>query len=98
MENEMTVEDLSCEWEQDGEIKVEQLDKNILSKGAWATIMFLYRERKNDGTWGDPKVRVQRFKKQRGRYMSQSKFNISSAKQAKMIRNQLTEWFPEEES
>lgn len=97
MENEMTIDDLSCEWEQDGELVVEQLDKFILSKGAWSTIMYLYREKGRDGGWSAPKVRVQRYKKQRGRYMSQSKFNISSAKQAKLIVGKLVEWFPEEE-
>lgn len=93
----MSVEDLSCEWEQDGEVIVEQLDKNILTKGAWATIMFLYRERKPDKSWSEPKVRVQRYKKAHGRYMSQSKFNISSGKQARKIIDQLVQWFPGED-
>lgn len=92
----MSVEDLSCEWEQDGELVVEELDKNVLTKGAWATIMYLYRERKPDKTWGPTKARVQRYKKAHGRYTSQSKFNISSAKQAQKIVDQLTRWFPEE--
>ncbi|CAM2066101.1 hypothetical protein SCOR_12035 [Sulfidibacter corallicola] len=96
MENEMTLDDLTCEWEQDGELVVEQLDKCVLSKGAWSTIMFLYREKKTDGSWGDPKVRVQRYQKSRGRYMSKSKFNISSKKQARAIVKQLVDWFPEE--
>lgn len=92
----MSVEDLSCTWEQDGELKVEELDKCVLTKGAWATVMFLYRERKPDKTWSGTKARVQRYKKSHGRYMSQSKFNISSAKQARQIVNQLQAWFPEE--
>jgi len=96
MEYEMTVDDLSCEWEEDGQLKVEQLDKFILSKGAWSTIMFLYRDRKNDDTWSDPKVRIQRYRKQHGRYTSQSKFNISSGRQARKICGQLEQWFPGE--
>jgi len=95
MEQEMSVEDLSCEWEEDGELRVEELAKHVLTKGAWATLMFKYRERKPDGSWGDPKVRIQRYKKARGRYLSQSKFNISSEKQARMIIDTLQEWFPE---
>lgn len=91
----MTVEDLSCEWEEDGELKVEQLDKEILSKGAWVTIMYLYRERKGDGSWAEPKVRIQRYKKQHGRYLNQSRFNISSAKQANKMCDVLKRWFPE---
>ena len=95
MDNDMTVDDLTCEWEEDGRLVVEQLDKCVLTKGAWATVMYKYRERKGED-WGDPKVRVQRYKKQRGKYSSQSKFNISSAKQARQITNQLQTWFPED--
>ena len=96
MDHDMTVDDLSCQWEEDGEVTVEQLDKYVLTKGAWATIMYKYRERKVDG-WTDPKVRVQRYRKQRGRYTSQSKFNISSPKQAKLIVEVLQQWYPDED-
>lgn len=96
MEQVVTVDDLSCEWEEDGELKVEQLDKYVLSKGAWATIMYQYRDRGRDGSWSQPKVRIQRYKKMHGRYTNQSKFNISSAKQARMIADQLNAWFPED--
>lgn len=93
MENEMTVDDLTCQWEQDGEIVVEQLNKFLLSKGAWVTVMYHYRERKPDGSWTPAKVRIQRYKKMRGKYSSQSKFNISSKKQAMMIVEKLQEWY-----
>jgi hypothetical protein len=97
MDNDMTVEDLSVEWEEDGELVVEQLEKEVLSKGAWATILFKYRERNRDGSWTAPKARVQRYRKQRGRYSPQSKFNISSGKQARKMSEILTKWFPEED-
>lgn len=93
MENEMTVDDLTCTWEQDGELVVEQIDKFVLSKGAWVTVMYHYRERKPDKTWTEPKVRIQRYKKARGKYSSQSKFNISSKKQAMMIVDKLQDWY-----
>jgi hypothetical protein len=96
MEFEMSPEDLSCSWEEDGELRVEELDKYILSKGAWVTILYRYRERKGDGSWGEPKVRIQRYRKQHGKYSNQSKFNISSAKQAKKIVDQLNIWFKDE--
>lgn len=97
MDHEMTVDDLTCEWEEDGELTVEMLEKHVLTKGAWATVMFKYRDKKPDGSWSAPKARVQRYRKQRGRYSSQSKFNISSEKQARQIVQVLTEWFPEED-
>lgn len=96
MDHDMTVDDLSCEWEEDGILTVEQLEKHVLTKGAWATIMYKYRERKGED-WTEPKVRVQRYRKQKGRYSSQSKFNISSAKQARLIVDVLQQWFPPEE-
>ncbi len=96
MDHEMSIDDLSVEWEEDGQLVVEELEKHILTKGAWATLMFKYRERnKQSGEWGEPKVRIQRYRKQNGRYSPQSKFNISSAKQARMIVAQLNDWFPE---
>jgi hypothetical protein len=97
MENEQTVDDLTCAWEQDGEQVVEELDKHILSKGAWVTLMFHYRERKPDKTWSPSKVRIQRYKKVRGKYIPQSKFNISSKKQALMIVDKLQDWYSEDE-
>lgn len=96
MEYEMTVDDLTCEWEENGELTVEMLEKEVLSKGAWVTVMYKYREKNRAGEWGDPKARVQRYKKARGKYSSQSKFNISSAKQARKIIDALNKWFPEE--
>lgn len=95
MDNEMTVDDLTCEWEENGELTVEMLEKEVLTKGAWVTVMYKYRERKRTGEWGDPKGRVQRYKKAHGKYLSQSKFNISSAKQARQVVDVLDRWFPE---
>lgn len=97
MEFEMSVDDLTVEWEEEGELVVEQLEKHILTKGAWATLMFMYRERnKRDGSWSAPKARIQRYRKQNGKYSPQSKFNISSGKQARAMVKTLQEWFPEE--
>ena len=40
-----------------GELVVKQLAKENLTKGAWQTIMFLYREKDaKTGEFGDPKV------------------------------------------
>jgi hypothetical protein len=55
--------------------------------------MFLYREKGRDGEWSEAKVRIQRYRKAKGRFSMQSKFNISSAKQAKKIVTQLQHWF-----
>jgi len=41
------------------------------------------------------KIRVARYQKRGGKFMPQSKFNISSAKQAKRIIEIIQNWLPE---
>jgi len=95
----MTVDDLTINWEDDdGNLVCKQLDKFVLSKGAWATIMYLYQNLdKKTGEYQQPQARIVRYRKSNDRYSQQSKFNISSKKQALMIIGQLSEWFKEED-
>ena len=37
------VDDITINYEEDDILKVKELDKEILSKGAWTTIMFKYQ-------------------------------------------------------
>ncbi len=94
------VEDLSIEWTNDeGVLVTKQLDMAILSKGAWATVMFLYQDLdRKTGEYNDPKVRLERYRKSGGTYRSQSRFKISSEKQARAIIEHLQGWFPPEET
>ncbi len=87
------VEDISIEYEEDGRLIVKELEKEILSKGAWTTIVFLYQElnRRTD-VYNPPKVSIRRYKKIRGTYRQQSKFNISGHKQAKQVIEVLNSW------
>ncbi|NUM33162.1 MAG: hypothetical protein HUU50_01320, partial [Candidatus Brocadiae bacterium] len=39
------IEELTIEQFEEGEQLIEVLEKEILSKGAWATILYLYREK-----------------------------------------------------
>lgn len=93
-----SIDDLSIEWtDDDGTLTVKQLDRQVLSKGAWTTIMFLYQELdRKTGDFGPTKVRIQRYQKRSGQYIARSKFNISSAKQGRLINETLTRWFDEE--
>lgn len=91
------VEDLTVTYEEDGEVVVEELDKRILSKGAWATVLFKYREfdaRKE--AMSPTKFTIRRYRKMRGAYRQQGKFNISSLAQATKIVEALNEWLAEE--
>lgn len=89
-----TVEEISIAYEdEDGRLLTKELDKEVLTKGSWATIMFLYQDmNKQTEEYGPPKMRIGRYQKRGGRYSLQSKFNISSVKQAGQIRDILDGW------
>ncbi len=88
-----TVEELTVNYEEDGVLLVKELDKHVLTKGAWATVMFLYKDfdrRKED--YGPTKVAIRRYQKRDGVYAYRSKFNISSLDQAQKVVEALNRW------
>ncbi|ACY19235.1 hypothetical protein [Haliangium ochraceum] len=91
-----SIEELTYDYEEDGRLVRRELKREVLSKGAWSTIMFLYEEldRKTD-EWRAPKVAIVRYKKWQGTYRKQSNFNISSEKQARQIITALEGWYSE---
>src|SRR5437016_459230 len=91
-----TIEEVSYNYEDEGKLVRREIKKEILTKGAWATVMFLYQEldRKTE-SWGPPKVSIVRFKKSSGSYRKQSSFNISSEKQARQIIGVIEKWYAE---
>lgn len=92
-----TVEDLTIEYEENGRLLVREVGKAILSKGAWATILFRYQQwRPETDDFGPDKYVIQRYKKSGGEYKRQSKFTISSAEQARKLIAALSQWLPEE--
>jgi len=76
-----------------GEVIVKELAKEYLSKGAWATIAFLYQEKDKTGNFGEAKVSLRRYQKKDGVYKQRSKFNISSKAQAEQIIEVLKKWY-----
>ncbi|HET9236264.1 MAG TPA: hypothetical protein VFO10_03365 [Oligoflexus sp.] len=94
-----TIDAIDIEYTEDDKVVVKQLDKNILTRGSWTTIMFLYQELdKNTDAYGPPKVSIRRYQKRNGVYRQQSKFNISSAKQAHEMIETLLKWYPKDGS
>jgi hypothetical protein len=91
-----TIEEVSYNYEDEGKLVRKEMKKEVLTKGAWATVMFLYQEldRKTEA-WGPPKVSIVRFKKSGGVYRKQSSFNISSEKQARQIVEVIEKWYAE---
>jgi hypothetical protein len=89
-----TINEVSYNYEDEGKLVRKEVKKEILTKGAWATVMFLYQELdRQSETWGAPKVSIVRFKKSGGVYRKQSSFNISSEKQARQIVEVIERWY-----
>ena len=87
------VNDLTVEYEEDGVLLVKEIDKAVLSKGAWATVLFRYQQLdRKKGEYGVDKYTVRRYQKRGGEFLPKSKFNISSKEQAEKIVNVLSEW------
>ncbi len=87
------VEDLTVSYEEDGIETVKQLDKQILTKGAWSTIIFRYQDwNRAKGEYGPDKYTIRRYQKRNGEYQQKSKFNISSKDQAEKIVAALQGW------
>ena len=87
------VEDITISYEEDGVVLVKELDKAVLSKGAWATIMFRYQDwDKRNKKYGPDRYTIRRYRKMQGEYRAQGKFNISSADQAGKIVEVLNGW------
>jgi hypothetical protein len=88
-----TIDELSVEFFEEGVQTVKQLDKVILSKGAWTTIIFRYQDfdaKKNE--FGPDKYSIRRYQKKDDAYKMRSKFNISSKDQAEKIIQALQTW------
>ena len=87
------INDLTVQYEEDGLVTVKELDKVVLSKGAWSTIIYRYQDwdRKKE-EYGPDKFTIRRYQKRGGQYMQKSKFNISSRDQAKAIIAALENW------
>ena len=68
------VEDLTVDYEEDGKLVSRQLDKEILTKGAWSTIIFRYQDwdRKKE-EYGPDKYSIRRYQKRNGQYQQKSK-------------------------
>ena len=88
-----TIDDLTIAFSENGVEKVKELDKQILSKGAWTTIMFRYQEWENaKQAFGEDKYAIRRYQKRNNQYWLKSKFTISSKDQANKIISILTGW------
>jgi hypothetical protein len=88
-----TIDEITIKYEEDGQLIVDELDKEILTRGAWTTIIFKYRQWDNKiDNFGPDKFTIRRYRKMKGEYKQQSKFNISNKEQAEKIVLTLKKW------
>lgn len=88
-----TIDDITVNYEENDQLLVKELDKVILTRGAWTTILFRYQQWNNDAQAYEPeKYMIRRYRKVGGEYKVQSKFVISNREQARKIIDALQGW------
>jgi len=88
--------ELTSKYEEGGETTVKELDKEILSKGAWSTIIFGYQDRdRQKGEYGPGQFAICRYQKRGGQYQQKSHLDISSVDQAKKVVATRNRWINE---
>ena len=91
-----TIEELSVAYEEEGIEVVRELDKAVLTKGTWATLVFRYQQwEPAKEAYSEDKYTIRRYRKMKGEYRAQSKFNISGREQALKLIEILQEWTKE---
>lgn len=91
-----SIDELTVSYTDGGIETVKELDKVILSRGAWTTILFRYRDwDRAKEEYGPEKYSIRRYQKRSGQYQQQSKFNISSRAQAQTLIAALQHWIDE---
>ncbi len=93
-----TIDEITIDYEDGDILTTKELDKVVLTRGAWTTILFKYQDwdRTNE-VYGPNKYSIRRYQKRNGQYMQKSKFNISNKGQAEKIINALQTWVNEED-
>jgi hypothetical protein len=93
-----TIDEITIDYEDGDILTTKELDKVVLTRGAWTTILFKYQDwdRANE-VYGANKYSIRRYQKRNGQYMQKSKFNISNKGQAEKIIGALQTWVSEED-
>jgi hypothetical protein len=92
-----TPEELTISYSEGNQEVVKELDKVILTRGAWTTIHYRYQDWENaKQSYSADRYSIRRYQKRNGEYLPKSKFNISSKDQAKAIIEALSTWTQED--
>jgi len=89
------INDITISYEEEGELLVEELGKIILTRGAWTSILFRYREmNRQTGAMGPPKAALRRYQKHNGLFKKRDAINLS-AEAARTLVTTLQQWLDE---
>jgi hypothetical protein len=90
-----TAAEITVNYEEEGELLVEELDKVVLNRGAWTSILFRYRELdRQSGKMKPPKATLRRYQKFKGVYKKRDAINLS-ADTARTLLTSLNQWLNE---
>ena len=91
-----TIDEITISFSEDGQVITKELDKIVLTKGAWSTIIYKYQDwDRTKEEYGKVKFTIRRYQKRNGEYQQKSKFNISSEDQAVKVIEALQSWIGE---
>ena len=91
------IEELTIEYIEDGVKTIKELDKVVLTKGAWCTILYKFQNwNRTKEIYSPIAYSIRRYQKRNGVYQQRSKFNISSADQATKIIEALNKWMADD--
>lgn len=90
------IDDITVSY-MEGDLEVtKELDKEILTRGAWSTIVFKFQDwDANEQEYGPIKYTIRRYQKRHGEFKMKSKFNISNNDQAQKVVDVLSKWIAE---
>src|SRR6516165_707200 len=89
------LDELTYDQEADGVLVRRQVERVVLARGSWATVMFLFEELdRSTGTYGAPKMAIVRFQRWKGGWRKHSEFNVANAAQADELAAALARWTP----
>ncbi|NTV15042.1 MAG: hypothetical protein HGA96_14115 [Desulfobulbaceae bacterium] len=88
-----TIDEITINFEEDGVQVVKELEKEILTRGGWTTIIFRYQQwEPAKEAYSADHYTIRRYRKMKGSYSQQSKFNISNKEQAGKLAEVLLRW------
>jgi len=88
-----TIDEITINYEEDGILVVKELEKEILTRGGWTTIVFRYQQwEPAKEAYSADHYTIRRYRKVKGSYSQQSKFNITNREQGTKLAEILLRW------